>query len=56
MQFPSDIEVFYVSPPALDEYRRWFQNWIEQQQAAAAAAKDSVPENEKQLADEEARE
>ena len=56
VQFPSDIEVFYVSPPALDEYRRWFHNWIEQQQAAAAAAKDSVPENEKQLADEEARE
>ena len=36
VQFPSDVEVFYVSPPALDEYRRWFQNWMEQQQAAAA--------------------
>ena len=27
VQFPSDIEVFYVSPPALDEFRRWLQNW-----------------------------
>jgi len=35
VQFPVDVEVFYVSPPALDEYRRWFQNWMEQQQAAA---------------------
>ena len=37
VQFPSDIEVFYVSPPALDDYRRWFQNWMDQQQAATAA-------------------
>ncbi|MAQ55174.1 MAG: hypothetical protein CL719_10010, partial [Chloroflexi bacterium] len=47
-QFPSDIEVFYVSPPALDEYRRWFQNWMDQQQSAAEAAKLSTendPEN-----------
>ena len=36
VQFPVDVEVFYVSPPALDEYRRWFQNWMEQQQTAAA--------------------
>jgi len=36
VQFPTDVEVFYVSPPALDEYRRWFQNWMDQQQAAAA--------------------
>ena len=31
VQFPTDVEVFYVSPPALDEYRRWFNNWMEQQ-------------------------
>ena len=37
VQFPSDIEVFYVSPPALDEYRRWFQNWMDQQQKEAEA-------------------
>ena len=42
VQFPSDIEVFYVSPPALDEYRRWFQNWMDQQESAAEAAKLST--------------
>ena len=38
VQFPSDIEVFYVAPPALDEFRRWVQNWMAQQQQAATAA------------------
>ena len=32
VQFPSDIEVFYVRPPALDEYHRWFQKWLADQQ------------------------
>ena len=48
VQFPSDIEVFYVSPPALDEYRRWFQNWMDQQQKEAeakGAAGDDEPED-----------
>ena len=36
VQFPADIEVFYVSPPALDEFRRWLQNWAARQQQAAA--------------------
>ena len=35
VQFPSDVEVFYVSPPALDEFRRWLQNWAARQQQAA---------------------
>ncbi len=35
VQFPADIEVFYVAPPALDEYRRWLQNWAVAQQRAA---------------------
>ena len=26
LQFPADIEVFYVSPPALDEIKRWFRD------------------------------
>ncbi len=39
IQFPADMEVFYVSPPALDEYRRWIQNWsLQMQQAAEAEA------------------
>ena len=32
VQFPGDIEVFYVAPPALDEFRRWMQNWLARQQ------------------------
>lgn len=43
VQFPQDIEVFYVSPPALDEFHRWLQNWIAEQQKAAA---DPAPEQE----------
>lgn len=35
VQFPTDMEVFYIAPPALDEYRRWVQNWSERQQRAA---------------------
>ena len=37
VQFPDDIEVFYVAPPALDEYRRWLQNWATARQRAAEA-------------------
>jgi hypothetical protein len=25
VQFPADIEVFYVSPPGLDEIKRWLR-------------------------------
>ena len=46
VQFPADIEVFYVSPPALDEYRRWVQNWVarqqQQSQEAGEATQDEV--------------
>jgi hypothetical protein len=38
VQFPAGIEVFYVSPPALDEFRRWLQNWAARQQQAAEEA------------------
>ena len=36
VQFPLDIEVFYVRPPALDEYRRWFEEWLARQQRESA--------------------
>lgn len=46
VQFPADIEVFYVSPPALDDFRRWLQNWAaRQQQAAMAAASGNSPDD-----------
>lgn len=38
VQFPADIEVFYVSPPALDEFRRWLQNWAARQQRPSASS------------------
>lgn len=38
VQFPTEMEVFYIAPPALDEYRRWVQNWAERQQRAAEEA------------------
>lgn len=34
VQFSTDIEVFFVAPPALDEYRRWVQNWVARQEMA----------------------
>ena len=37
VQFPSDVEVIYIAPPALDEFRRWLQNWTEQMQREMAA-------------------
>ena len=36
VQFPADIEVFFVAPPALDEFRRWLDDWIAKQQATDA--------------------
>lgn len=30
VQFPSDIQVFYVAPPALDELRRWVADRLRQ--------------------------
>ena len=37
VQFPQGVEVIYVSPPALDEYRRWLQAWLKEQQSQAAS-------------------
>ena len=25
VQFPADIQVFYISPPALDDIKRWLR-------------------------------
>ena len=36
VQFPTDIEVIYIAPPTLDEFRRWLQNWSEQLQREMA--------------------
>ena len=42
VQFPTDIEVFYIAPPALDEYRRWVQNWVARQERAAEEVVEQV--------------
>ena len=56
VQFPPDIEVFYVSPPALDEFRRWLQNWAARQQQAAVDAAGSQILDEEELYDDEEEE
>jgi hypothetical protein len=33
VQFPSDIQVFYVAPPALDELKRWLRDFEAKSQA-----------------------
>jgi hypothetical protein len=38
VQFAQDIEVFYVAPPALADFRRWLQDWAAQQQKASEEA------------------
>jgi len=40
VQFPEDIEVFSVSPPTLDEIRRWLRD--------RTSAKEKEPENDSQ--------
>jgi hypothetical protein len=42
IQFPKDIQVFYVAPPALDEIHRWLR---EQDERARRKAEQSTPEN-----------
>ncbi len=37
VQFPGDIEVFYVAPPSLDRYRRWMEGWAARQREAFEA-------------------
>ena len=47
VQFPAGVEVFFVSPPALDEYRRWLDGWAARQRASYAeqAAEDEHAED-----------
>ncbi len=46
IQFPEDIEVFYVAPPALGDFRRWLDNWMSEQQKAMGGQ----PEDEEEQA------
>jgi len=57
LQFPSDIEVFSVVPPALDELHRWLRDQASQRtekdeaSAASADAADAASEDESEPAD-----
>jgi hypothetical protein len=57
LQFPSDIEVFSVVPPALDELHRWLRDQAaqraEKDEASAASADvgDAAPEDEPEPVD-----
>jgi hypothetical protein len=46
VQFPSDVEVIYIAPPALDEFRRWLQNWSQrlQREMAGPSAEPDGPD------------
>ena len=44
LQFPKDIEVFLVAPPALDEIRRWQRNQAAASQKAPHKEKEENPE------------
>jgi hypothetical protein len=50
VQFPPDIQVFYVAPPALDEIKRWLREYESKavQEAAEEAKKEPDKEPEKE--------
>jgi hypothetical protein len=46
LQFPKDIQVFYVAPPALDDVHRWLRDQAQRERAEAAKAQEVTPEPE----------
>ena len=48
VQFPADMEVFFVAPPALDEFRRWLDGWITKQQASGSQGRQEGDPSEGQ--------
>lgn len=44
IQFPRDIQVFYIAPPALDEIHRWLRDEEQRERQAADAARTMAPE------------
>jgi hypothetical protein len=43
MQFPPDIQVFYISPPGLDDLKRWLRTREEEAERAAVSAANNEP-------------
>lgn len=52
VQFPTDIEVFYVAPPALDEMKRWLRT----RETASPSAGQETEEDSRPLSETEAGE
>lgn len=49
VQFPEGVEVFFVAPPALDEYRRWMSAWAARRNAAFSEnAPDEDPQQDRE--------
>lgn len=44
IQFPLDIEVIFISPPALDEFRKWLVSWINKNREPESEPTNSNPE------------
>jgi hypothetical protein len=44
LQFPKDIQVFFVAPPALDEIHRWLRDQADRERRAGPPAADEPPE------------
>jgi len=45
VQFPAGIEVFYVSPPALDEINRWLRDYESQKPKESESKQKNKEEN-----------
>jgi len=46
VQFPSDIEVFYIAPPALDEINRWMRDLQNRQMENSEPEKEPEPDSD----------
>ena len=49
VQFSPDIEIIYVSPPALDEYRRWLMTHLTEQRREAIEAAQASDSRQSQI-------
>ena len=52
VQFPNDIQVFYVAPPALNDLKRWLNDQSQAAQRAAEAARQAAQSTQDEPAEE----
>ena len=46
IQFSSDMEIIFISPPSLDTYRRWLVDWINRSRNATHDDSMAEPRHE----------